>query len=141
MTGRKGTVASVTLIIALHLTALAHGNRLVSDRNQPGAVLRSGNISFPIRRKHPSMSIVVKLKTPNSASTPAFIDARPSWEDLVSEIDNIDKKNFVVTFIDEAKNSILLKNEDDLQRFYTEYPGDIEFFVHDLQAPGESAFN
>lgn len=47
------------------------------------------------------------------------------------------------TFIDdwEDKNSIFLKNQEDLQRFYTEYPGDIKFFVHDMQAPGESAFN
>jgi len=90
------------------------------------------------------MSIVIKLKTPNTASTPAFFDAKPSWEDLVSEINNIfkiDKKNVRVTFIDEAENSILLKNDQDLQRFYTEYRGDIEFFVHDLQAPGESALN
>ena len=87
------------------------------------------------------MSIVVKLKTPSAASTPTFFDAQPSWEDLVSKIDNIDKKDVVVTFIDEAKNPILLKNEEDLQRFYTKYPRDIEFFVHDLQAPGESAFN
>ncbi len=90
------------------------------------------------------MSIVVKLKTPNTASKPAFFDAQPSWEDLVSEIDNlfrIDKKNVGVTFIDKAKHPILLKNEEDLRRFYTKYPGDIKFYVHDLQAPGESVFN
>ena len=90
------------------------------------------------------MSIVFKLKTPNTASRPAFFDAQPNWEDLVSKIDNlfrIDKSNVGITFIDEAKNPILLKSEEDLQRFYTEYSGDIKFFVQDLQAPGESAFN
>ena len=62
-----------------------------------------------------------KLKHVNLPARLVFFDAPPSWDDLASKISKIfgiPLENVGVAYIDEARLSILVTNEQGLQQYY-----------------------
>ena len=89
-----------------------------------------------------AMPFVVKLKKASASAELtrtklARFDARPSWRDLASKIDEefrISPDNVGVVFLD-VEDQLTLTNEKDLQSFYEVFDpssGKIEFVVQDL---------
>lgn len=93
------------------------------------------------------MPFVVKLKKANAPTVVARFDARPSWGDLAStiaELFEISFNNVGVVFIDEAKETHIITEEQYLQSFYEVFNPleKIKLVVQDLQTPDrESASN
>jgi len=91
---------------------------------------------------------VVKLKTTNASESArlAHFYGPPSWPDLsskVAEMFGVPLQDVCFAYVDKARVSVTLRNDQDLQHFYQslESSEEIKLVVQDLRAPdGESAF-
>jgi hypothetical protein len=85
--------------------------------------------------------ITIKLRKPKAPTRLANFDVQPSWGDLASkivELYGVSKENISVTFFDEAKDTVTIASEEELQHFYKRYyqpSKEIKFVVQDLQFP------
>ncbi|KAF8326241.1 hypothetical protein F5887DRAFT_232486 [Amanita rubescens] len=81
--------------------------------------------------------ITIKLKKAKAPTRLAYFDVQPSWEDLASKIIELYKvspENVSVTFFDEAKDTVTITSEEELQHFYKRYyqsSEEIKFVVQD----------
>ncbi|SRR6266576_4798434 len=92
--------------------------------------------------------ITIKLKKAKAPTRLIYFDVQPSWGDLASKIVrlyDVSSENVSVTFFDEAKDTVTITSDEELQHFYKRYyqpSKEIKFVVQDLQFPDrEWAFN
>jgi hypothetical protein len=94
------------------------------------------------------MSFIIKLKKAKAPTRLTFFDVQPSWGDLSSKIVglyNVSPENVSIIFFDEAKDTVSINSNEELQYFYKHYyqsSKEIKFVVQDLLFPDrEWAFN